>query len=192
MRGTRIGCFSLLKSCTRESYLVHTRHLINDYWICQRTCLLNNLQLSLHRGEDISYFEDSRVHLHFQEPPNSLFFLAEHRKGRIYLSSMARPEIYYKQATINTWAQYKKIQEYWHLTSIFTKLIIKSKKIGAVSYRIKLQCRSWQAVIYYITISIAQTYHPKVQQRDWGTNLWDESRANTDWAAQGCCTTESS
>lgn len=43
--GTRIGCFSLFKSCTRESYLVQTRHLINGYWICQSTCLVNILQL---------------------------------------------------------------------------------------------------------------------------------------------------
>lgn len=47
-----------------------------------------------------------------QEPPNFLLSLAEDREGQIYPNSMVPPESYYKQVTINTGAQYKKIQQY--------------------------------------------------------------------------------
>lgn len=73
--------------------------------LCQRTCLVNILLFPLLKRDNVAYF-DGKNHLTASFPWQKI------RKGWIYPSSMALPEIYHKQATIYTGAQYKKIQQY--------------------------------------------------------------------------------
>lgn len=173
----RICCFSLFKSHTWQGYLVQTRSLMNDYWMCKKIYLVNILQFPLPRTKMSLTLRTVGFTYTYKNCLTPTFPWYNTRKGQIYPIPMTPPKVYCRQAIINTGEQYKKIQQYWHLTNNF-KLVIKYKKVGVMSYGIK-HCRNWQAVIYYIRISTFQIYHLKVQQLDWCTNLWNESRANT-------------